>query len=513
MLNTTKTAILDIGSNTIRLVIYSFNERRGLKEFENIKTVARLRRYITNDGSMNEEGIQLLEEILISFKLMLEDYQVDEILATATAAIRQAINRDEILKRMKKKTGFNIDILSEDEEAYFGFLAVVHSVSTKSAVTIDIGGGSTEVTYYLNKQLQQTHSFPFGVVTLKQQFMKDDRMTVVEKEQLALFAEAQFRSLPWLSGLQKTVIGIGGSARNIAQIDQQRKQYPLSSVHQYKMSADDLNSLSDTLSDLSISELKKIDGLSSDRSDIILPALEVFRALMKVVHSKEFMFSRKGLREGIMLNRILQSQPNSLNKHQVFEHSKLALSEEYEIDQHNARHLEFLAVLLYEECVKQNVVEFHEEDLVILKHAAALFYLGEYIDADSVSQHTFYILANRSIDGVEHLNRLKLALVASYKNKETFKQYAEPFETWISKEELKRLRNLGAILKFTYGLNGSKRQVVEEIKMDKHQDGFIINVVINGNAMAEIYQAEKQKKHIERLCKSNVTLSFHSKGD
>ncbi len=512
-MKSTKTAILDIGSNTIRLVIFSFDERRGLREFENIKTVARLRTYLSKDGSMNKEGIQLLEDVLTSFKHMLEDYQVDEVLATATAAIRQATNSDEILRRMKKNTGFDIDLLSEEEEAYFGFLAVVHSVPIESAVTIDIGGGSTEVTYYINKQLQKTRSFPFGVVSLKQQFMKENRMTNVEKEQLALFAEAQFRSLSWLQGVQETVIGIGGSARNIAQIDQQRKQYPLSSVHQYTMKVNDINSLSDTLSDLSIDELKKIDGLSSDRSDIIIPALEVFKALMKVVHSKEFMFSRKGLREGIMLNRVLQSHPNSLNKHQVFKQSKLALVEEYEIDQNNAHHLEFIAVQLYEECIHNNIIDFQAEDLEILKRASALFYLGEYIDADSVSQHTFYILANRSIDGIGHLDRLKLALVASYKNKDTFKHFVEPFESWISKDELKRLRNLGAILKFSYGLNGSKRHVVEKVDMSKTTTGYHIDLYVKGNAMAEKYQAEKQKKHIERLCKCDVTLTFHTKGE
>ena len=67
----TKTAILDIGSNTIRLVIYSYDDRRGLREFENIKTVARLRTYLSKDGSMSAEGIQLLEDVLTSFQLML----------------------------------------------------------------------------------------------------------------------------------------------------------------------------------------------------------------------------------------------------------------------------------------------------------------------------------------------------------------------------------------------------------------------------------------------------------
>ena len=503
-----KTAILDIGSNTIRLVIYSYDEKRGLREFENIKTVARLRTFIQSNGDMSEEGIELLLETLQSFRQMLKDYDVQEVLATATAAIRQASNQQEIIHRMKQETGIEIDVLTEEEEAYFGFVAVVHSVPTESAVTIDIGGGSTEITYFKDKKLQYTHSFPFGVVSLQQQFMPGNHMTSVEREQLALFTEAQFRSLPWLSGLELPVIGIGGSARNIASIDQQRKEYPIASVHQYKMNVRDVFTLSDTLSDLSIQELRKIEGLSSDRADIILPALEVFRALMKVVKAEEFMFSGKGLREGIMLNKILHRNPEALNKHQVFKHSCETLAAEYEINLHEADHLQFLARKIYLECVKNRLIEQSSANLQLLERAASLFYLGEYIDADSASQHTFYILSNRSIDGLEHLDRLKLALVASYKNKDTFKGYAAPFEQWIEKDELKQLRDLGAILKFAYGLNGSKRSIVDDVAIEPVKEGIRMKIFVSGNAMAEEYQANKQKKHLERLCKCEVNLQF-----
>jgi len=503
-----KTAILDIGSNTIRLVIYSYDEKRGLREFENIKIVARLRTFIQTNGEMSEDGIQLLQKVLMSFRQMLKDYDVHDVLATATAALRQASNQEAIVRQMKEQTEFEIDVLTGEEEAYFGFLAVAHSVPNTSAVTIDIGGGSTEITYFNDKKLQKTHSFPFGVVSLQQQFMKEDRITSNEKKQLALFAENQFHSLPWLNGLNLPVIGIGGSARNIAQVDQQRKQYPISSVHQYKMDVNDVHNLSDTLSVLSISELKKIDGLSSDRADIILPALEVFRALMKVVGANEFMFSGKGLREGIMLNRILQTNPDSLDKYRVFEHSCNALAAEYEINQHQAKHLQFLAEKMYLAFSKEKIIQESTVSLQLLKRSATLFYLGEYIDAESASQHTFYILSNRSIDGLEHLDRVKLALVASYKNKETFKRYAAPFDQWIDKSELKNLRDLGAILKFAYGLNGSKRSIVNDVVMEAFKAGVRLKIYVNGNAMAEEYQAGKQKKHLERLCKCEVTIQF-----
>lgn len=155
-----KTAIIDIGSNTIRLVVYEYNNLEGLRELGNFKTVARLRTYIQPNGDMSEQGIQLLVDTLTSFKKIIDDFNVVDIKVTATAAIRQAKNNRMIIHHIEKETGLLIELITEEEEAYFGFLAVAHSMDTPSAVTIDIGGGSTEITLFKNKKLQKPLVFP-----------------------------------------------------------------------------------------------------------------------------------------------------------------------------------------------------------------------------------------------------------------------------------------------------------------------------------------------------------------
>lgn len=130
---------------------------------------------------MSEQGINILLETLKSYKKILDDYEVSDIYAAATAAVRQATNNTEIIDRMKKETGITINLLSEEQEAFFGFLAVAHSMDTPSAVTIDIGGGSTEITLFENKTLQKSISFPFGTVSLKQKFVSGDIINDEEK--------------------------------------------------------------------------------------------------------------------------------------------------------------------------------------------------------------------------------------------------------------------------------------------------------------------------------------------
>lgn len=507
-----KTAIIDIGSNTIRLVLYSYDKNEGLREFGNIKTVARLRTYILPSGEMSEEGICLLTEILKSFQLILADYRVTDVKAAATAAVRQAINNAEIIARMKEETGLSIDILSEEEEAYYGFIAVSNTMDTPSAITIDIGGGSTEITVFKNKKLQKTISFPFGTVSLMQKFVHGTIISAEEREQLRSFVTKQFLSIDWIKQVSLPVIAIGGSARNVAQIHQQQVDYPLSGVHQYEMKLNNLVDLQKQLTQLSFEELKQLDGLSSDRADSIVLALEVFIALMTVVHTDGFQISKKGLREGLIISRVLQGNPKAYDKNNVFDENARRLALTYSRSEKEVETLVQLATQFYKECCQSNLLHREENDLQLLIKAARIYAIGEYIELDSSNQHTFYLISNQSIDGLSHVERVKLALVASYKNRDYFQRFAQPFETWISKDELKKLKDFGAILKFVYALNMTKRSVVKKLAMEKVDDHIQLVITTNERAIAELAQAEKQKKHIERVFKKTVQLVFNEEG-
>ncbi len=299
-----KWAVIDIGSNTIRLVIYKKNRLGSLKEAENIKTVARLRHYLSEDNVLLPEGVDLLIEILQGFKEIIQYHQVSNIFCVATASVRQSKNQHDILKKVKELTGFEIQVFSEKEEAFFGFYAVTHSTPINTGITIDMGGGSTEITYFKNRELKHFHSFPFGVVSLKEQFMKQDRMTENERKALSEFILSSLEQLPWLKCLQIPVIAIGGSARNIAQIDQNLKKYPIAGIHQYVMSFEDLRQMQNYLERLTVDQLEKVEGLSKDRADIIVPSLEMFVKLCEYSQSYSFMFSRRGLRDGISMKKV-----------------------------------------------------------------------------------------------------------------------------------------------------------------------------------------------------------------
>lgn len=499
-------SIIDIGSNSIRLVIYAQEHSLRLHEVENVKAVARLKNELDDDKQLTERGIEKLISTLQSFQEVVNNYELTEFICVATATIREAKNREEIKRRVYEATQWNMRVLSGQEEAYYGYLAVVNSTPIEEGFTVDIGGGSTEITYFKNRKLVENHSFPFGALTLKDYFLsnKPNKKQIFK---LQKFLQEQFQQLPWLKKKSVPLIAIGGSARNLVQIHQNMINYPLAGLHQYAMSGVEIKKICDYLAKLDEQELEKVEGLSKDRTDIILPASFVFLSLYQTIHAQGFILSRKGLREGFFYEYLADDANGNLYPN-VLKDSIFELVHEYNLELKQISHVSKLAKKILDSFIDERISSLDKNDWNYLLLGCYVYNLGNYIDSESSSQHTFYLLANRTIDGLLHSDRLVMALLASFKNKTAFQQYLAPFANWFTKKEQDKLWVLGAILKFTYSLDATKRQVVENIQIKINRTKVSMTIYCDGDFMPEQYQAEKQKKHLEKAINKNIELHF-----
>jgi exopolyphosphatase/guanosine-5'-triphosphate,3'-diphosphate pyrophosphatase len=372
-----KWAVIEIGSNTIRLVIYEKNTSGYYKEAENIKNTARLRRYLTDDQILLPKGRKVLVQVLKGFQEIIKFHHVQDVHCVATATIRQSKNQQEIIAYVKKETSFDIRILTEKEEAYYGFYAVSHSTPIETGITIDIGGGSTEITYFEKRKLKHYHSFPFGVLSLKELFVQNDQQSEKERTDMAAFIIQSLEQLPWLKNRQVPIIAIGGSASNIAQIDQNLKKNPIAGIHQYMMSPLDLFQIQGDLEKLTLKELEKVEGLSKDRADIIVPALEVFVQLCQYCQTNTFMFSKKGLRDGISLKKSDFEEEN-ITTDQMIDNSINELIDSYHIERSQAQHVGALAQQLFDETDKFGLYTEKNSLDKFNKWVDQVYYLGQY---------------------------------------------------------------------------------------------------------------------------------------
>lgn len=506
--------LIDVGSNTIRLVIFEIDANQTITELQNIKTPARLVQYLDENQVMTKEGIKVLIEALDSFTEIAGRYHIETMIPVATAAIRRSKNAQDIIKTVKKKTDLDLKILKEEEEAFFGNYAVRHTMGIRDGVTIDIGGGSTELTLFKNKEVIHSHSFPFGVVSLKKQFFdgKDhnDKKAI---EKASDWVKEQFTTLDWLPGLDVPLIGIGGSARNIADVFQRQIGYPIAGIHEYTMKKSELVETFELLADSSMKQLSKLDGLSEDRKDIIIPAGLVFVQLSDYMDSSGFALSARGLREGLVIDYINRTNNTPYDLYDIKRQTVERLSKRYNIRTIGAHQRILLADRLLHLLKEKDIISIEEEHLNLVHYAASLYNLGQYIEDDSKSQHTFYIISNSNLQGFNHKDRVRLALLASYKNRSLFNQYVKNVEDWYSEEEIETLLHLGSIIKFAEALNDSHVNMVTDIQLSKNKDSedkFELTVTYNGEVIAEKYRANKHKNHLERVLGDTVHITFKS---
>lgn len=510
-----KVAIIDIGSNSLRLVIYGIDQEFNFVEIQNIKTPARLSEniyYVEEEAFLDQAGIDKLIAALDSFNYVIESYQVDRVLPKATAAIRQSSNKDDILRQVEMATGIKIEIVTEQEEAEYGQYAVLHSSTIENAITIDIGGGSCEITHYENKEMKHYHSFPFGAVSLRKDFFNGKAHNDSKAmEAVRKFVRKQFKEFSWIKKANLPILAIGGSARNVANVHQRLIHYPLAGLHGYGMVAEAIEETLTTFVTTDANRLDDIDGLSTDRQDIIIPATIVFQELYKMVKAPFLSVSTHGLREGIILKYINETYNTPIDVSLVQARTIRSIGHQFPIDtSRNYLRINY-ALSLYQQLCELNQLSFTYEIHEELEFAAYLYQFGSFIDIDAESQHTFYLLSNMNLPGYSHLKRLRLALLSSYRNRSLFNQYLEDFEGWFTKDEETLLQLLGGILKFSEALNDSQTGPINALKLNALSDGnYRLDIYHHKPIIAEKYRAERHAKHLERALDGQLSLNFIS---
>ena len=296
-------AIIDIGSNSVRLIIYEINGDSTFKVLNEEKRTIRLGSYLTESDYLADNGLHILLNVLRVFKNICERYDVGEIYVAATEAIRRSINKHHICNKIKLDLGLKVNILSGWEEAKYGYLAIKNSMTEKDAILLDLGGSSMEITLMENEKLKESISLPLGSIPLTKMF---NNLECKEKEiELNKFIYDKLNEIPWLKkNNELNVIGIGGIAKHIGRVSKVDEDYPKELLHNYSMTRDEISKIYVEFLKLPMSERSKFKGLSKKRSDIFAAPLGAIFLILKYFDSEKFIISAIGLREGIIYEKL-----------------------------------------------------------------------------------------------------------------------------------------------------------------------------------------------------------------
>ncbi|MDD4291298.1 MAG: Ppx/GppA family phosphatase [Clostridia bacterium] len=497
--------LIDIGSNTARLVIFDVLDGGYFTLVEEMREAVRLGE-TEKDGSLKATRAMQAINTLKTFKKVCAVYNVDRIVAMATAAVRRARNKRTFLNEIYNITGIKVRELSETEEATYVYQGVINSMDIPKGLIMEIGGGSTKLVYYNRRNILQVASFPFGAVTLMEMFNDGETKSVDIADKIEVYVKERLDTLGWLKELDPDtqLIGVGGSFRNLARIIRRVTGYPLDMLHNYPISKADIINIHNKLKGLDFDKKMRIKGISSVRADVFPYALTAIKAFVEYVGLNRIVTGSCGLREGFMFNYAV---PQTIEKpiSDVLGHSLMTYVKTLEQDQKHCEQVFFLCVQLFKQL--RVLHKFPRGYIKILRIASFMVNAGKRFKFYQNQKHAAYMILNSNIFGVTHHDLVMSALITEmYPTGDVLQKDWERFGDIINDEDMEIAKKLAVIFKLAVAFDKSMSGAITEINCDVLGDSVIMKIEVNGDASLEIREAAHAAVDFRRIFKKNLDI-------
>ncbi len=498
--------IIDLGSNSARLVIVNIFAEGYFMVVDELKESVRLGQDMERDGFLKPARVAETIKTLKMFKKLCDASGVTRIIAVATEAVRRAKNQRSFLDEIQANCGIKIRVLSAEEEAVFVYRGVINTMDIPKGIVLEIGGGSTKIVYYNRRNMLNFVTLPFGAVTLTGLFSGDGLRPEEQAAKIEEFFTEQLKQVEWLKDVDEDVqmIGCGGSFRNLFKITKMVHKYPLDTVHNYHMMVEDFMPIYDMIKVLDLDKKKKIKGLSAERADILPAALAVIKAFVSYMHIDEFTLSGAALREGIMFNQAL---PMTIEKPiaDVLNYSLTTLVKYYGCNEKHVEHVVNLSIQLFKQL--RVLHKFPRQYLKILKVAAMLHDCGMRIKYYNHPHHSWYMILNSTLYGVSHREIVLAAFVACCHKREDINMYDwARFRDLVGDDDLEIVKKLGVMLRIAESLDRADSGTIKSINCDILGDSVIMKTEIEGDATLEIKNAMAAATEFKKSFHKNLEI-------
>lgn len=291
--------IIDIGSNTVRMVVFRADDGMVIPLMNN-KVSCGLAGYV-EDGKMNSEGVEILIETLNTFDMAISGLESPVVYPFATASLRSLSNRDAILRKVKKETGFDIDVISGEDEARYDYYGIMKRMKGDIGVLSDIGGGSTEIAIFTSEDVIFTTTMPIGSLSSFRDHVSGIVPTADEMKKIRHEALKGLRSLDVPKCDTDEICAIGGSARAACLLANKVLHRPRGCD---TLEADELDEMFRIYRDEPLGFCHKILKTKPDRIHTLIPGMCVQRAVMEQLQCDRIRVSNSGVREGYLLSKL-----------------------------------------------------------------------------------------------------------------------------------------------------------------------------------------------------------------
>lgn len=453
--------IIDMGSNSIRLVIIDIKENRAHHLIENLKRTVRLRSGVGQGGLLTEQGINDAVDTVALFVKFCQARRVKHIIAVATAAVRQAANAHVLVDRIFKETGVQTRVLSGEEEAYLGYIGLVNSITETTGLMADLGGGSLKLVGFVDRLNRHSVTLEFGAVSLMEKYNLADKPNPEDLRAFEAFLDESFSQITWLADYPK-LIGIGGTFRSLARVYRNHVQYVPDLTDGITIPGSAVSELYHLLSTMSLAERRQVPGLEQARADLIVTGLGIIYRLLAAAQCPDLMVSASSIRDGLFFRYLYPRDPILFN---VLTHHTNNLIEYHNLDENHLRRVSNLAVTLFDQLQPLHGLGSAERRLLLM--ASLLHELGVVVSVESLEKHTLYTVLNSRFLGLAHRERVLVAYLAASHDGPFRANLADYIKHGpLVPEDLELINKLTPLLQVAHSLDRSRAGVVTHLKAE-----------------------------------------------
>jgi exopolyphosphatase/guanosine-5'-triphosphate,3'-diphosphate pyrophosphatase len=497
-------AAIDIGTNSLHMIVVQVRPDFSFEVIDREKEMVRLGAGGLDGRALTTEAMHTARQVLAKFRRLAESHRVDEIVAVATSAVREAENGGEFLKAIANETGIRARVISGTEEARLIHLAAAYGVSRPGEVTVvvDIGGGSIEITRGAGPAVDAARSFKLGVIRLTERFVKTDPIEPRDERKLERHIEEELEEhlteivthgFDRVVGTSGTILSLGAVAAaeedGAAAAPLRNRRVPAKQVRRVRR----------TLTSLEIEKRVRVPGLDPRRADIAVAGAVLLDTILRRLGATEITLCDLSLREGLVLDYIARHRKEIAQADRypdVRRRSVIELAERCNYWPDHAHQIARLAVSLFDETRGAHGLTDKEREW--LEYAAVLHDIGVHISYERHHKHSYYLITNGQLRGFEPEEIEIIALVARYHRRVEPKRRHQGFGG-LRKRSRQTVRTLAAILRLAENLDRSHAQTISGVAVHDRGEDALLQLRTTGDAELELWAATRHAAPLERV--------------
>ncbi|MEP7270162.1 MAG: Ppx/GppA phosphatase family protein [Acidobacteriota bacterium] len=515
---------LDIGSNSIHLVVVETEGESSFRVIGSGKEMVRLGRSVARDRKLSNDAIARAVEAIGRFNRQARELGATEMITAATSATREATNRDQFIKRVADETGVHLDTLSGIEEARLISLAVAARQKPRAKerlLGIDIGGGSTELSITQNGEPSVLISLTLGAVRLTEQFLGSDPIAPKQLRRLrAELREVIAHREPEISAVGfDSCLGTSGTITSLATVLWHRrhaKKQRLPAVPEtgLPLSLSELRELNAEMAELDLDARSEVPGLSRARAEIIVPGGQLLEALLEVLKIDTLTTCDWALREGVIIAYLTRRAVAAASSSSDLERDPslrgaLSMIDHYRADRKHSLLVASFARQLFDALRPLHLLGSEHRRLLV--GAALLHDIGYFVAHTNHNKHSAYLIQNSELTGFMASELAIIANLARYHRSSLPKQ-KHPYYSALPENDREVVRRLAAVLRLADALDRDHRGKVKSLKCSFDEDTVYLTAVCSQISDTTTYRVEERADLLTELFGRRFDITFEQTG-